>query len=268
MESFPEAAMTMHPQLEAFLEHAVDVCRADTRIEAVLVAGSAVTLTTDRFSDLDLVIVCRDDDYPEIMRTRLEFAGSLGPLLAAFTGEHVGEPRLLICLYDAPLLHVDLKFVTRDSLAQRVETPLVAFDREGKAAAAVGAGVAEWPLHTPEWFEDRFWIWAHYGAGKIARGELFEAHDLLAFVRAQVLGPMLARKGQHRQRGVRQIEFEDPDQVAVLARTIPLYDRADCWRALSATVDMYVEYRRFCPPSNQCGKAESAVRAYIAEYAR
>ena len=39
-----------------------------------------------------------------------------------------------------------------------------------------------------------------------ARGELFEAHDMLAFVRAQVLGPMLARNTGHLQRGVRRLE--------------------------------------------------------------
>lgn len=50
-----------------------------------------------------------------------ELAGTLGHLLHAFTGEHVGEPRLLICLYGPELLHVDLKFVTLEMLTQRVE---------------------------------------------------------------------------------------------------------------------------------------------------
>ena len=43
---------------------------------------------------------------------RRDFAERLGPLLAVFSGEHVGEPRLLICLYGPPLLHVDLKYIT------------------------------------------------------------------------------------------------------------------------------------------------------------
>ena len=38
--------------------------------------------------------------YDEIMAQRMAFAGTLGHLLQhAFTGEHVGEPRLLICLF-------------------------------------------------------------------------------------------------------------------------------------------------------------------------
>ena len=46
------------------------------------------------------------------MQARVQLAESLHLLLAAFTGEHVGEPRLLICLYRSPLLHVDLKYVS------------------------------------------------------------------------------------------------------------------------------------------------------------
>ena len=45
------------------------------------------------------------------MAQRKVLAGTLGHLLHAFTGEHVGEPRLLICLYGPELLHVDLKFM-------------------------------------------------------------------------------------------------------------------------------------------------------------
>lgn len=51
------------------------------------------------------------------------------PLLQGFTGEHVGEPRLLICLYGPPLLHVDLKFLSVAELDVRIEEPEVLFER-------------------------------------------------------------------------------------------------------------------------------------------
>ncbi|HEY0946905.1 MAG TPA: aminoglycoside 6-adenylyltransferase [Opitutaceae bacterium] len=255
---------TAFPALDLFLARTLEVLKTDERIEAVLVAGSAIQRTTDRFSDLDLVIVCRESAYAGLLEERRVIASSLGPLLAAFTGEHVGEPRLLICLFDAPLLHVDLKFVTREALDQRVETPRIAFDRGGHMPAMLAAGTAVWPARAPEWFEERFWIWMHYGAAKIARGELFEAHDLLAFVRSQVLGPMLARNGGRRQRGVRQVEFEVPRHVEELAATIPRYDPADCWRALRATIDLYRHYRRPFPPTNHRERTEQAVTAFIA----
>lgn len=65
----------------------------------------------DEFSDLDLVLVPKEkvsNDKPEMP----DYAKRFGPFLSGFTGEHVGEPRVLICLYGEPLLHVDVKFVT------------------------------------------------------------------------------------------------------------------------------------------------------------
>jgi len=254
--------------LDAFLANAVKVCGTDPRISAILAGGSMATHTTDGFSDLDLVIVCREGDYDALMANRREFACGLGRLLAAFTGEHVGEPRLLICLYGEPLLHVDLKFVTPDSLVWRVENPLVAMDKDGLATSAMNRGRAEWPSRPPEWFEDRFWIWMHYGACKIARGELFEAVAHLSFVCGAVLGPMIARNEDHRQRGVRQVEFESPRYVEALAGTIPRYDRADCWRALNAAIALYEELRDVRPPANRNDATECAVKAYIGECSR
>ena len=56
------------------------------------------------------------------MTGKSSFSGVPGPH-ATFTGEHVGESRVLICLYGPPLLHVDLKFVSlSDAAMGRQET--------------------------------------------------------------------------------------------------------------------------------------------------
>jgi hypothetical protein len=82
-----------------------------------VIAGSWITRELDNYSDLDLILVTKDKlaDKQEM----LAYAHRLGDLLSAFTGEHVGEPRLLICLYSDPLLHVDIKFLTLDELSPR-----------------------------------------------------------------------------------------------------------------------------------------------------
>lgn len=246
------------------MDQAIARLGRDARVDAVLIAGASLTGSEDEHSDVDLIVVCRDDGYATVMAERRALAASLGPLLAAFTGEHVGEPRLLICLYGPPVLHVDLKFVTREALGRRVETPLVAYDRVGDMPAVLERGEAAWPAHTPEWFEERFWIWVHYGATKIARGELFEAHAMLAHLRAEVLGPMVARNEGKRQRGVRRVELDVPGAVPALAATIAQYDRADCWRALDAAVALYREARRVQPPGNLRPDTEGAMAGYLA----
>ena len=69
--------------------------QADSRIHSLLAGGSLVHGGFDQYSDLDFVVVVDPLYYDEIMAQRIVFAGTLGHLLHAFTGEHVGEPRLL-----------------------------------------------------------------------------------------------------------------------------------------------------------------------------
>ncbi|KUO09263.1 hypothetical protein [Streptomyces sp. DSM 15324] len=54
--------------------------------------------------------------------------------MAGFTGEHVGEPRVIITLVGPPLLHVDFKFVRASDFAERTEDPEILRDRDGLLA--------------------------------------------------------------------------------------------------------------------------------------
>ena len=114
--------------------------QSDARIHSLLAGGSLIHGGFDKYSDLDFVIVVDPLYYDEIMAQRVAFAETPGNLLHAFTGEHVGEPRLLICLYGPELLHVDLKFVTLDMLTQRVEEPVVLFFFRGLPCPGATSG--------------------------------------------------------------------------------------------------------------------------------
>lgn len=258
MTTMPATLPAAH---RAFLAHALDVLAQDPRIVGVTAGGSFLSGDMDAFSDLDLVIVTEPGRQDEVLDARTEIAGRLGTLLSAFTGEHVGEPRLLICLYGAPLLHVDLKFVALGALHQRVEDPAVLWARDGRVGAALEQGAARYPQPDATWIGERFWIWMHYGAGKIGRGELFEAIDFLSFIRSAVLGPLALRRAGARPQGVRKIEFHDPVFAERLRATVPAYDARDCLRALEACIALYRELRGAGSP----GAAETAVTAYVDE---
>src|SRR5256885_4988237 len=72
------------------------------------------------------------------------------------------------------------------------------------------------PISQVQWIEDRFWVWVHYIAVKIARGELFEAIDALEFVRARVLGPLILSEAGGQPNGVRRVEQTAPGRGAAL----------------------------------------------------
>lgn len=232
------------PQFSNFLENALPVLQDDSRIVGVAAAGSWITGTLDEFSDLDLVIACEPAAFGEIIDERKSIAANLGRLLSAFTGEHVGEPRLLICLYDMPpILHVDLKFIALHDLAQRVENPVVLWERERRLTQIIESTDYVFPPLNYQWIEDRFWTWLHYGMTKVGRGELFEALDMLAFLRSRVLGPMLLESHGELPRGLRRIEGVAGDELAALKESLADYDTECCARALEAAANLYKTLR-------------------------
>uniref|UniRef100_F4CB39 Putative plasmid-related protein n=1 Tax=Sphingobacterium sp. (strain 21) TaxID=743722 RepID=F4CB39_SPHS2 len=105
-----------------FADKAKEILEPDDNVIGLAVAGSWLTNEIDEFSDLDLILVTKQKISNDRNRM-LDYAKRLGDFLSGFTGEHVGEPRLLICLYDNPLLHVDIKFLTLDEFQVRIETP-------------------------------------------------------------------------------------------------------------------------------------------------
>jgi hypothetical protein len=250
-----------------FLARALPRLREDSRLVGVAAAGSYLTKSMDEFSDVDLVVAVEPSDTPAVSSERMKIVASLGPLLAAFTGEHVGEPRVMICLYGPPLLHVDLKFVSLDDVAARVEEPEVLWERDGRLSAALGRAAAHYPEPDLQWIEDRFWVWVHYGAAKIGRGELFEAHDFLAFLRMQVLGPLGLLTSGARPTGVRKIETLAPELAEELKATLGSHGAAACGEALASAVRLYRMLREklAAPHLVRREAAETAAVAYLDE---
>ncbi|MFD6275939.1 nucleotidyltransferase domain-containing protein [Streptomyces sp. NPDC060209] len=205
----------------------------------VAVAGSIAVGHPDVYSDVDLVVVVDDASFDDVMAVRLALIGSWTDLVAGFTGEHVGEPRLIIALVGPPLLHVDFKFVRASDFAERIEDPDVLWDRDGGLARSL----AEHPFRAPsldlQWIEDRFWIWVHYGATKLGRGELFEVIAFLGFLRDTVLGPMAAQRVGAPPRGVRRLESIAPEEARDLGATLCGHDVQDAGRAVLACVELY-----------------------------
>jgi len=174
----------------------------------------------------------------------LDYAKRLGNFLSGFTGEHVGEPRVLICLYDKPLLHVDIKFVTLDEFHSRIETPVLLIDKNGQLEKAIVNSQAKFPYPDYQWIEDRFWTWIHYALLKIGRGEYLEAYDFMGFLRMVVFGPLLHIKNGNLPRGVRKVETElESEDLAKLKLTIPTYNRQALLDSLRNAVSLYRQLR-------------------------
>lgn len=230
--------------LENFLENTLEILKKDERVLAVCAAGSWITKEIDVFSDLDLVIITKT----KLINLREEMqliAISLGNLVSSFTGEHVGENRLLICLYENPTLHVDLKFLTQEEFTIRVENPTILWERDSIISNIYTQTNPDWPTPSFQWIEDRFWVWIHYTATKLGRGELLEAIDFLSYLRNIVIGPLFHLKYKSNPRGVRKLEFIlSNEDIEILNKTIPEYTFESIYKAIQASIEIYLDLRK------------------------
>ena len=236
--------LTLKMIQQEFAEKATALLQKNENIIGLAVAGSWIDAELDEYSDLDLVLVTREKiggDKEQMLR----WAKSIGNFISGFTGEHVGEPRLLICLYDDPLLHVDIKFVTLKEFETRVEDPVILFERENQLSQVLAATRPRWPEPDLQWIEDRIWTWVHYISAKIGRGEYFEALNGLEFIRMQVLSPLMQLKNKLKARGRRKAETRlGAADLENLKITVAQYTRASLLRALDNTISIYRSLRR------------------------
>lgn len=255
---------------QAFAAHAAIIAEDDPSIQGLAVAGSWLTQELDEFSDLDLILIT-NEKVGGNKEQMMVYANKFGNLLNAFTGEHVGEPRLLICLYNDPLLHVDIKFITADELKTRVENPVLLFDRTGSLQQILDSTSYQFPHPDHQWVEDRFWTWVHYALLKTGRGEYMEAHDFLAFLRMVVVGPLLHIKNNNLPRGVRKVEttiaLEDFQQ---LQQTLATDNKVSLLTALENAVQLYRSLRKdlFTADTTLQHQTEEAVMQYFEEIRR
>jgi predicted nucleotidyltransferase len=226
-----------------FAYNVKSILEPDENVVGLAVAGSWLTDEIDEFSDLDLILVT-NNKISGNKNLMLDYAKKLGNFLSGFTGEHVGEPRVLICLYENPLLHVDIKFLTIEEFHNRIENPFLLIDKNGQLEKVIKNTEAKFPYPDYQWIEDRFWIWIHYALLKIGRGEYFEAYDFFGFLRMTVFGPLLHIKNKNLPRGVRKVETAlDNEDFAKLKMTIPTYERKSLLKSLRNAVTIYREIR-------------------------
>lgn len=253
-----------------FIENVLSKIKADNNVIGLAAGGSFITNETDEFSDVDLILVTADQVAPEIEKM-IAYAKSFGDYLNGFTGEHVGEPRVLICLYDNPLLHVDIKFLTLQEFEERVEDPVIFFDRDGSLAKIIASTKSVWPTPDYQWIEDRFWTWIHYAALKLGRGENFEALDFLSFLRTTVTSPLLQIRNAKLPRGLRKAEFNFKEEdLKKLQATVAAYNPESIFSSLESTIELYRELRKSLYPTTIALRTETEKKTtdYLVEIKR
>lgn len=186
--------------------------------------GSLAAGSGDAVSDIDLDVLCTDALQSESVRVRIDRClRDAGHVLAQFSATHIGLPDLVITFVDVGgvLVKVDVNYRHRSKGA-------VSTHREATETDLAG-------LHS------RFTGWLWYTHSKIVRGELWEAGDSIAVMRAQALLPMLFFVRDLPREGYRRLESRlAPADLQRLDRTLPKAHHPDALRAaLSGLCDLF-----------------------------
>ncbi len=255
---FPSSLPALH---KAFIEKALPILAEDPRIVGIAASGSYADNSLDPYSDLDLVIAVEPDAFDAIMPDRLSIVAGLGDMVAGFTGEHVGEPRVMITLYGPEPLHVDFKFVRVGDATTRVDEPVILWARDARLEQALSQGKGAYPGLDPQWVEDRFWVWMHYAGTKIGRGEYFETLEFLSFLRSQVLGSLALQQAGYEARGVRKIEQLLPTFAEALKTTVATPDKDALLNATANAARLYLSLRE--SQVQPCTDAQALAMNYL-----
>ncbi len=261
-EYWPKSLPCPHREL---LQSIIQRLSVRSDLLGLAIGGSFVSGRMDVYSDLDLKIVADPNVWHVVEEMRRQIAESLGPLIIAFTGEHIGLPEMLICLYGGIPIHVDLNFMVPEQFASRSEDPVILWDRNDALHDALSSGKVSSATVDWQWIEDRIWVWIHYMTTKIGRGELFAAIDFLSFMRERVLGPIIHEMSGSKPIGVRHIEQVAAQYAESLRSTVAPYDIAETLKAIHHTVSLYQTFRENASPKNitRRARAEEVVLKYL-----
>lgn len=237
---YPKTLPETHKLL---LDKILQKLQQDSRIVGIGASGSYATDSLDKYSDLDLVVAIKPEHFEAVMDERFAIVDGIEGKVAAFTGEHVGEPRLVIALYAPDALHVDFKFVSLPDAAIRVDDTKVLWEQGSLLTDTFKATESKYPQPDPQWIEDRFWIWTHYASTKIARGEYFEALEFLSFIRTVVLSPLALKQAGLTPSGVRKIETRLPKFSKKLELTVAKPTKVALTVAIKQCIAIYLELR-------------------------
>lgn len=230
--------------MKNFIEKIRKLINSDNRFVALLLSGSNARGESDEYSDIDLIIAVNEVYFEDVINNRLEFAKNIDGLICAVTGEQIEDPRALICLYGPNLMRVDMRFISKNSLYEISEKTEILWAKDkAEIETILSKATIEWPNKTPEWFENHTWILLHYTITKLKRGELMEAMGTLAFLREQILGPMIYRHLGENQRGVRKIELLETSFKHKIAKTVAEYDAESIKKAIKNSISLYLELR-------------------------
>lgn len=217
-----------------------ETLKRDATFIGIAVGGSYMTESLDEYSDLDVHLVIADNQKALDFEEKKAMLAAVQKPLCCYPNGH--DARVIVCLYDFNpiILHVDWKWQTLTEFEDRVENPVVLFERDGLLTEVMSRTDFGYPIPNIHKQESRFWSWMHYVLSKIGRGEILEASDYLTEVRSCCIGPLLLLKNGMLPRRMRHAERLPASEWAMLSPSIQKeFSAKACFEATMGMIRLY-----------------------------
>ena len=250
------------------LERLVKELEADPTIAAVVYAGSTSQGFKDEYSDIDIIVVSRPEDYDDVVHRWVAKAESMFPVIARFrASEH--ERKVIYCFLLEGFLELDILFESLATLSPRRRWK-VAFDRTGTVSNTLASKPKDAePLPLAAYYKvcvESIWYHVTQIVAALNRRYFWKALYELDQVRFRTLGLYGLMAG---------LNTEDYTEVDLLPSAIlkdlektlvPHADRSAVYEALEAALDSFFRAAKEAaaktgmePPD----KMESLLRSYL-----
>jgi hypothetical protein len=250
MRDFDLNQLDKFPKHKDVLKNAIDYFAEDDRVPGLFISGSIVSGTMDEYSDIDLDVIVRDDEFESVFSERDRAVESIGRPLARFIADHLPiRVDMFIVLYEGPV-KLDLDYIRASVLEPnwRWSRRHILKDTDGFLDDIVSRSKGlEAPSLSKERIlnlDEKFWTWCWYVFGKIQRGELWEALDGIHGIRTLAILSFFYSVVDLYNEGYRRLERKiPPDLVGNFRETIPQMTEASLFSALQSMISLYVELR-------------------------
>ncbi|HET6455461.1 MAG TPA: nucleotidyltransferase domain-containing protein, partial [Armatimonadota bacterium] len=232
---------------QATLDRMLDALKADERIIGVLVVGSGAVGFDDNYSDIDLCIVCPDDQTLSIYQDWRERFEKLLPVIHCCPVTYNPSSHLYALLLDG-FLELDAGFIGMGSLTAKRERWKVAFDRSGKIASIM---TASWESRPPtdlkwEYLRRVEGIWHHvlHVGSALRRGQPWKTLHYLETIRNRTIELAVLRRGLDIGH-FREVDRLPEDLLAELQETFPTkVEDSEIIRALDRAIACFFREAR------------------------
>jgi hypothetical protein len=250
MKDFDLKQLETFPKHRDVLKNTIDYFAADNRVLGLFVGGSIVSGTMDEYSDIDVDVIVRDDDFESVFSERGRAVEAIGRPLARFIADHLPiRVDMFIVLYEGPV-KLDLDYIRASVLEPnwRWSRRHILKDTDGFLADIVsrseGMTRPSLDVERIQNLDEKFWTWCWYVFGKIQRGELWEALDGIHGIRTLAILPFFYSAEDLYNEGYRRLEGKiPPDLLESFEDTIPQMTETSLHAALQSLISLYLELR-------------------------